>query len=505
MLTVTAVVCCTALAVSTPPIQSVTFFAAHQPHNVARLSEILEEVSDPRSPTFGRHISHEHAIELQRPSVATLASIEAHIAALGGEVTARSLAGDKIVANLPGALTRGGILPPSMEAQIDFIDGSAQSLGASFRTASRSARPAAPRSAVAPMSAAGSPVPYKCLTDRVTAPCLRASYGVNGTFGSSQKNIGMAVIVNQDFKEADLATFLKQSGLPAQPITAKHIVGKLAGEAGDEASLDTQFITAMGSGVPAWWVYIDGEAANPFANWLVWAANTTTIPFVHSLSLGAPEGEVGVAIVKRMNAEMMALGARGVSIVFASGDSGYKAQQNYGSSSPYVTSVGGVYNGELGMDKLEVDTISSGGFSSMEANPIGAWQKKAVAAYLQTTGERPAKFNASHRCCPDLSIYDSGYYIIQDGSSTPIGGTSAAAPSFSGMIALLNDARLLAGKTSLGFLNPFLYANEAAFFDVTRGDNGGFAAVAGYDPASGLGTFGTGTFAKLKAAALALP
>ena len=54
----------------------------------------------------------------------------------------------------------------------------------------------------------------------------------------------------------------------------------------------------------------------------------------------------------------------------------------------------------------------------------------------------------------------------------------------------------------MGFLNPFLYENADAFLDVTRGDNGGFAAVEGYDPASGLGTFSTTTFATLVERAL---
>ena len=72
-----------------------------------------------------------------------------------------------------------------------------------------------------------------------------------------------------------------------------------------------------------------------------------------------------------------------------------------------------------------------------------------------------------------------------------------------GMLATINDALIAAGhNTTLGFANPFLYANEDAFLDITRGDNRGIAAVQGYDPVSGLGTFGTGTFEKLKAAAL---
>ena len=71
-----------------------------------------------------------------------------------------------------------------------------------------------------------------------------------------------------------------------------------------------------------------------------------------------------------------------------------------------------------------------------------------------------------------------------------------------GMLAEINQALGAAGHKTLGFVNPFLYAHEAAFFDITRGSNRGIAAVEGYDPVSGIGTFGTATFAKLKAAAL---
>jgi tripeptidyl-peptidase-1 len=52
-----------------------------------------------------------------------------------------------------------------------------------------------------------------------------------------------------------------------------------------------------------------------------------------------------------------------------------------------------------------------------------------------------------------------------------IGGTSASAPSFAGLVALLNDARLAAGKSSLGFLNPLVYAlNGDGFHDVVIGN-----------------------------------
>ena len=74
---------------------------------------------------------------------------------------------------------------------------------------------------------------------------------------------------------------------------------------------------------------------------------------------------------------------------------------------------------------------------------------------------------------------------MQDGIPLPgVGGTSCASPTFSGIIALLNDARLAAGKSALGFLNPLLYQLAAehsdSFFDVTVGANR--CGVIDFDP-----------------------
>ena len=53
----------------------------------------------------------------------------------------------------------------------------------------------------------------------------------------------------------------------------------------------------------------------------------------------------------------------------------------------------------------------------------------ARPAYLKTTGIRPLLFNSSRRCCPDLSIYDFNYQIVQNGETTALDGTSCAAPT----------------------------------------------------------------------------
>lgn len=346
--------------------------------------------------------------------------------------------------------------------------------------------------------------PQKCLADRAVPPCIRKAYGIEDEVSTAASN-AQAVVVNQGYKMADLKAFCSEYDLKHCPTTVTN-VGKNDGEAGDEATLDVQYSIATGQGVPETWVYINGQTANPFSDWITWASNTTDIPWVHSLSVGEPEDEFasdngGQGAVDRMNNELAAIGARGVSIIFASGDSGYQVAQKYPSSSPYVTSVGGVFNGELGDDVLQVDDETTGGFSSLAVNPIGKWQVDAVAAWEKTKGQRP-KYNASRRACPDLSIYDAGFYTVQDGSDQPIGGTSAAAPTLAGMISSINGHLLDAGKPTLGFLNYFLYQHEGAFLDIVHGGNNGFDATVGYDPASGLGTFSPTTFATLKAAAL---
>ena len=91
------------------------------------------------------------------------------------------------------------------------------------------------------------------------------------------------------------------------------------------------------------------------------------------------------------------------------------------------------------------------------------------------------------------------------GNVTVQDGTSASTPVFAGIIARLNAARFAAGKSALGFLNPWLYSLKSGFTDITHGNNGcyeapaccsedlppeqrGFHAVKGWDPASGLGS-----------------
>ena len=79
---------------------------------------------------------------------------------------------------------------------------------------------------------------------------------------------------------------------------------------------------------------------------------------------------------------------------------------------------------------------------------------------------------------------ESGYKVWVDGSDTVIGGTSAVAPLWAGLIARLNSTR----STPVGFISPTLYGAGSACNDILSGNNGTYAAAKGWDACTGLGS-----------------
>lgn len=147
-------------------------------------------------------------------------------------------------------------------------------------------------------------------------------------------------------------------------------------------------------------------------------------------------------------------------------------------------------------------SFSSGGFSNYFGTP--SYQSSAVKSYLSAIGStNSGKFNTSGRAYPDVSAIGTNLGIVVDNQVEGVDGTSCSSPVFASVIALINNQLASAGKSPLGFLNPFLYANPSAFHDVTSGSNpgcntNGFSALSGWDPVTGLGT---PNYAALKTAA----
>lgn len=165
-------------------------------------------------------------------------------------------------------------------------------------------------------------------------------------------------------------------------------------------------------------------------------------------------------------------------------------------------------------DNVTIAT-SAGGFSRTFSTPF--YQAAKTREYLDNSENSEHLFNLSSsgyfnsrgRGYPDLAAIASNYLVYLDGALHSVLGTSAAAPVFASMIAKINDARLHAGKSSVGFLNPALYRHATEVMsDVVTGANEGcgvpvaFSASKGWDAVRGLGT---PNFEKLLGLYLRLP
>ena len=163
----------------------------------------------------------------------------------------------------------------------------------------------------------------------------------------------------------------------------------------------------------------------------------------------------------RVSDEFAKMGVRGISLLFASGDSGAGCDTtgkafapSFPASSPYVTAVGGTALSRA--DGEDASYISGGGFSNVFARP--AYQAARVTAFLANATKlpRPSYYNHTGRGYPDVAAAAENFNVVVNRIPTPgVAGTSCASPTFSGVVATLNDVRIRSGKGPLGFLNPY--------------------------------------------------
>jgi tripeptidyl-peptidase-1 len=263
---------------------------------------------------------------------------------------------------------------------------------------------------------------------------------------------------------------------------------------------------------------------------------------VISISYGGDELDLPQSYMERQCLEYMKLGMQGITVVISSGDSGVgqddgcivRGEDSTGFNPagaspngtifnpggfvdcPFVTAVGSTFL-PLGADALtdsEIATTrfpSGGGFSNFFGIPD--YQAGAVADYLEIhqsqldptsfpfytaingsgVGANGGIYNRGGRGYPDVAANGDNVAIFLQGAPQLIGGTSASAPTFASIITLINEQRLNAGKSTVGFINPIMYAHPDVFHDITNGSNPncgttGFLAAEGWDPVTGLGT-----------------
>jgi len=216
----------------------------------------------------------------------------------------------------------------------------------------------------------------------------------------------------------------------------------------------------------------------------------TNKPSVLSISWGGPESSWSQSSVTALDNACQSAGALGVTITVASGDSGSSDGTNgtvvdFPASSPHVLACGGTElfaNGtaiaeEVVWDDQPQGGASGGGFSGVF--PVPTWQASALPA------------GSTGRGVPDVSgdaSPETGYNIVVDGQPEVVGGTSAVAPLYAGLIALINQQLTSQNEPSAGFINPMLYQNTSDFNDITQGNNGAYSAGPGWDACTGLGS-----------------
>jgi kumamolisin len=223
--------------------------------------------------------------------------------------------------------------------------------------------------------------------------------------------------------------------------------------------------------------------------------DTTNKPSIISISWGGPESSWTQQSMTAFDSAFQAAAAMGITVCVASGDNGSSDGVNDGgnhvdfpASSPYVLACGGTtlqasgstIIGESVWNDGEGGGASGGGVSIFFTLP--AWQGGLQLAL--TSGATQA---LTMRGVPDVSgdaDPETGYDVRIDGRDTVIGGTSAVAPLWAGLIARINSTR----GTPVGFVNPQLYAAASALSDITNGNNGSYEAGPGWDACTGLGT-----------------
>jgi kumamolisin len=237
-------------------------------------------------------------------------------------------------------------------------------------------------------------------------------------------------------------------------------------------------------------------------------------PSVISISWGADEQNSTLQSLQDYDQACADAAAMGITITCAAGDHGAPDEEqplnklvtaDFPASSPHVLACGGTrLIGQAGVIQSEATWNDRDGW----ATGGGVSQKFPVPAYQKSAGI-PKSLNVGGtkgRGVPDVAgnaDSQTGYITRVDGQNTVIGGTSAVAPLWAGLIALLNQGL----KRPVGFLNPQLYAlstSSGAFRDITTGDNAvppapGYSAKSGWDACTGLGTpDGTKLLAALK-------
>ncbi|HVN06897.1 MAG TPA: S53 family peptidase [Bryobacteraceae bacterium] len=484
------------------PIQDLTsaneFNAAlpHQRQYLSREQFAAEYGANPEDLAKVEDFAHQHNLTVAE------ASLPRRTVVLSGSIAALSAAFGVYLANYehPGGAFRGRTGPIYIPADLDEV------IEGVFGFDNRpQARPHFRRhkSAAAPSTALARQSGY---TPLQVAQLYDFPAGGNG----SGECIGILEF-GGGYRTHDLTTYFKSLKITPPSVTAVSVDGVTNKPAPGQDSPDTE-------------VMLDIEVAGavaPGAKIVVYFSNfteqgwvdaiTTAVhdavhkPSVLSISWGFAEGQMiwSQQAIQAVNEAFQAAAAMGVTVCCAAGDDGSRDQVDDGlahcdfpASSAFVLACGGTTLQSSG-NRITTETVwndgpdggaTGGGISDMI--PLPSWQARAHVPPSANPGGHIG------RGVPDVAgdaDPATGYSILADGQHGVVGGTSAVAPLWAGLIARINQKL----GTPVGFLNPILYSqltDAKVLNDITTGNNditgqiGAYKAGPGWDACTGLGS-----------------
>lgn len=333
-----------------------------------------------------------------------------------------------------------------------------------------------------------------------TAPTVARAYDFPTAYDGRGTTIGF-IELGGGFQESDLVRYCEGLGLSTPQVSVVGVDGARNAPTGDpngpdaEVMLDLEVATGVANGADLV-LYMAANTDAAFYSAIATALRDAThAPVAISISWGAPEESYPATTIAAFESVLEEAVHVGVTVLVAAGDQGStdgvddgRAHVDYPAASPYVLACGGT---RLDLDGTTIvaETVwndlpnggaTGGGISALF--PVPSWQAGIAMPPSANPGAGPG------RGVPDVAGNadpDTGYRIVVDGVATVVGGTSAVAPLWAGLVARCHQAGARGG-----FWNPLLYAarGSSAFHEITVGSNGAYDAGPIWNACCGLGS-----------------
>jgi kumamolisin len=308
------------------------------------------------------------------------------------------------------------------------------------------------------------------------------------------------------YTQSDLDSYFSGLGLATPSVTAVGVdngSNSPGQQADGEVELDIEVAGAVAPAA-AQVVYFAPNTDQGFIDAISEALHATSAPIVVSISWGGPESSWSAQSRTAMDSAIADAAVLGATVCVAAGDNGSSDDPNnpnalncdFPASSPHALACGGTQLvGDVTTDTITSEVVwnelanneGAGGGGVSDVYGVPGWQANAGVPGNAATSR-------AGRGVPDVAGNAdpvTGYLVVVDGAApAPIGGTSAVAPLWAGLIARLAQAT---GKR-FGLLQPLIYAGVTpgttapGFNDILAGSNGVYKAGPGWDACTGLGS-----------------